>query len=172
MKNIHKIVIGHLNINSIRNKIDVLSDLIIGNIDIFLITESKIDDTFPTSQFKIFGYHLPYRKDRSKCGGGVLLYVREDIPSKLLQFKYDNDIECIIVEISINKRKWLILGLYNAKGPGITNCLKYISKNLDHYFSFYENIIVLGNFNVEITDSTLDEFIGLYNLKCFIKEPT
>ena len=70
MKNIHKIVIGHLNVNSIRNKIDVVSDLIIGNIDIFLITESKIDNTFPTSQFKIFGYHLPYRKDRSKWGVG------------------------------------------------------------------------------------------------------
>ena len=92
----------------------MLSDLIIGNIDIFLITESKIDNTFPTSQFKIFGYHLPYRKDRSKCGGGVLLYVRQDIPSKLLQFKYDDDIECIIIEISINKRKWLISSLCNA----------------------------------------------------------
>ena len=105
-------------------------------------------------------------------GGGVLLYVRKDIPSKLLKFKYDNDIECIIIEISINKRKWLILGLYNAKGPNITNCLKYVSKNLDDYFSSYENIIILGDFNVEITDTTLDEFIGLYNLKCLVKEPT
>ena len=36
-----KLVLGHLNINSIRNKFDGLSDLFIGNIDIFLVTETK-----------------------------------------------------------------------------------------------------------------------------------
>ena len=172
LKNVHKIVIGHLNINSIRNKIDMVSDLIIGKIDIFLITESKIDNTFPTSQFKISGYHLPYRKDRSNFGGGVLLYVRGDIPSKLVEFKYDNDIECIMIEITINKQKWLIIGIYNPNGLRIANCLKYVSKNLDYYFSFYDNIILLGDFNAEITDITMDEFIGLHNLKCLIREPT
>ena len=42
-----KLVLGHLNINSIRNKFDASSDLIIGKIDIFLVTETKIDESFP-----------------------------------------------------------------------------------------------------------------------------
>ena len=172
MKNIHKIVIGHLNINSIRNKIEMVSYLITGNIDIFLITESKIDSTFPTSQFKIPGYQLPYRKDRSKHGGGVLLYVRDDIPSRLLQFKFDSEIECIIIEISIYKRKWLVMGLYNPKGHQIINFLSIIRRNLDYYFRLYDNIILLGDFNAEITDPAMHELIGLYNFKCLIKEPT
>ena len=172
MKNIHKIVIGHLNINSIRNKIEMISDLIRGNIDIFLISESKIDTTFPTTQFKIHGYHLPYRKDRSAHAGGLLLYVREDIPSKLLQFKFDSDIGCIIIEISIFKKIWLIMGLYNPKDQQIVNFLMVISKCLDHYFSLYDNIILLGDFNAEITEVAMDEFSGIYDFKSLIKEPT
>ena len=48
-----KISIGHFNINSIRNKIEFLKEL---NVDIFLISETKLNDTFPTGQFLINGY--------------------------------------------------------------------------------------------------------------------
>ena len=113
LKNVNRIIIGYLNINSVRNKFEMVSDLIRGSIDIFLISETKIDSTFPTSQFKVYGYSLPYRLDRSQNGGGLLLYVREDIPSKLLQPKSLSNIECIRIDISISKRKWLLLGLYN-----------------------------------------------------------
>ena len=58
------VIIGHLNINSIRNKFELLSFLIDGKVDIFLISETKIDDIFPTSQFLISGYSNVYRLDR------------------------------------------------------------------------------------------------------------
>ena len=76
IKNSSRIILGHPNLNSIRNKFDMVSDLISGKIDIFLISETKIDSTFPTSQFKIPGYSSPYRLDRTTHGGGLLLYVR------------------------------------------------------------------------------------------------
>ena len=40
------------------------------------------DDTFPDSQFLTESFSVPYRLDRTAKGGGVLLYIREDIPSK------------------------------------------------------------------------------------------
>ena len=46
-KNLSGNVIAYLNINSIRNKFEVLSEEIKGNIDIFVISETKIDDSFP-----------------------------------------------------------------------------------------------------------------------------
>ena len=61
----HKIIICHLNINSIRNKIDTLANFVVGIIDIMLISESKIDCSFPTGQFIIPGFSPPYRKDRT-----------------------------------------------------------------------------------------------------------
>ena len=45
------VTVGHLNINSIRNKIDNLRDLVNTNLDILTISESKLDSTFPKSNF-------------------------------------------------------------------------------------------------------------------------
>ena len=56
-----RIIMGTLNVNSIRSKILLLADLVIGKLDILLLCETKINNTFPTSQFLISGYSSPYR---------------------------------------------------------------------------------------------------------------
>ena len=61
--NLNKIIFAHLNINSIRNKFDQLADPIKEKIDVLMISESKIDDYFPDSQFFLDGYSTPYRLD-------------------------------------------------------------------------------------------------------------
>ena len=66
-----KLVLGHLNINSIRNKFGALSDLIVDKVDMFLVSETKIDESFPTQQFTMPGYSPPFRRDRSKHAGGL-----------------------------------------------------------------------------------------------------
>ena len=67
-KNIDRIILAHLNINSIRNKIILLTEFIGENIDIFLVSEIKIDKTFPTAQFLISGYSTPFRLDGTNYG--------------------------------------------------------------------------------------------------------
>ena len=47
-----KLILGHVNINSIRNKFDSLIYMLDKNIDIFLISETKLDDSFLSAQFK------------------------------------------------------------------------------------------------------------------------
>ena len=81
-QNINRLVIAHLNINSLPSKFEQLASLIKGNIDILVMSETKIDDSFPMQQFIIEGYVRPYRRDRNKEGGGVLIYVRDDLGSK------------------------------------------------------------------------------------------
>ena len=76
LKNNNKIIFAHLNINSIRNKFDMITNLVKGRIDILLISETKIDNTFPTSQFVIPGFSSPFRLDRSEHGGGLLSFER------------------------------------------------------------------------------------------------
>ena len=53
MKNENRLIIGNLNINSISNKFDQLKLFVQGKVDILIVTETKLDSTFPTSQFKI-----------------------------------------------------------------------------------------------------------------------
>ena len=62
----------------------MLSELIKGFADVFLTSETKVDDSFPEGQFFIDGYHTPLRYDRNGNGGGILLYVREEIPGKAI----------------------------------------------------------------------------------------
>ena len=109
LSNINRLVIGHLNINSLRNKFESLKMLIMGNIDILVITESKLDETFPTQQFSIEGYFLPYRVDRNSSGGGIFIYVREDIPCReLTTLSHNSNMEGIFLEINLRKTKWLV----------------------------------------------------------------
>ena len=70
LQNTKKIFMGHLNINSIPNKFDGIMDVIKEKLDIFLISETKIDDSFPEAQFFYNGYSLPHRRNRAIGVGG------------------------------------------------------------------------------------------------------
>ena len=99
-------IIAQLNINSLRNKFGFLSSQITKYVDILLLSETKLDDSFPTGQFSLNGYSKPYRLDRSSNGGGILLYVRDDIPSRLLtDYKMKDNVELFFVEVNIRKKK-------------------------------------------------------------------
>ena len=50
-KNPNRLIITHLNINSIRNKLEMLKEVIGNKIDILLISETMLDDKFPLSHF-------------------------------------------------------------------------------------------------------------------------
>ena len=82
--NWNKLVFAHLNINSIRNKFELLSEQVRGNVDVLMASETKIDDSFPTGNFLIYGFSPPYRLARDSKSGGIMWYIREDIPSNLL----------------------------------------------------------------------------------------
>ena len=113
INNINEIIIGHLNINSIRNKFKYLKYLIVENIFVLLIFGTKLNNTFPQCQFLLDGFHTPYREDRTDKGGGLLLYVREHIPCANIKFNFCTTIEAIIVEINLKKRKWLLICSHN-----------------------------------------------------------
>ena len=100
-ENYKNLIIGHLNINSVRNKFEMIAE-IIKDFDIFLISESKLDSTFPNAQFKITGFKI-FRCDRNRFGGGLLLYVNDKIPSKFLhKHSISSDIELLWNSIKIN----------------------------------------------------------------------
>ena len=75
----NNIIIGHLNINSIRNKFEMLSMSVAQYVDILMLSETKLDSTFPSIQFLINGFSVPHRLDRNSKGGGILLYVKDKI---------------------------------------------------------------------------------------------
>ena len=84
LKNRNRPITGQLNINSVRNKFDILCSEISPNLDLLLVLETKLDDSFPTAQFLMSGFCKQYRLDRCSNVGCLLLYIREYIPFRLL----------------------------------------------------------------------------------------
>ena len=134
-----------------------------------MISEIKIDDTFPDSQFLIKGFSVPYRLDRTAKGGGILLYIREDIPSKRIKkVTFDESFEGFFIEINLRSKKWLLGCSYNPHRDNITPHLRNISTALDKLSTDYENVILLGDFEVE--EKNQSNFISVHNLKTLIKQ--
>ena len=102
----NKIVAGHLNTNSIRNKLDFLAHQVQRDIDILMILVIKLGESFAPGQLLLDCYSVSFRSDRDGNGGAILLFlfIREDIPSKLLPI--NKNIEGFLVEVNLrNKRK-------------------------------------------------------------------
>ena len=139
VKNVNKVIIGTLNINSLASKFDQLRAVIGRNIDILTIQETKLDDSFPAGQFIIEGYSEPYRLDRNRDGGGVMIYVREDIPSRLLtKHTFNEAIEGMFVEINLRKTKLLFFGLYCSDHSDFgVRTTDYLSQGMGCMISFY-----------------------------------
>ena len=103
----------NININSIRYKFQNFVDLASQYLDVIIIAETKLDDTFPTCQFHIPGFKNPYRLDVTSNSGGLLVYVNEQIISRELKnLTLPKDIQAIQIELNFRKRKWLLLPLY------------------------------------------------------------
>ena len=66
------IIFSYLNINSVRNKFKNMSSLISENIDILIKAETKLDSSFPMTQFLIPGFHHPFRLDINRRSGGII----------------------------------------------------------------------------------------------------
>ena len=125
-------------------------------IDILMITETKLDDSFLASQFLIQGFCTPFRLDRNKNGCGILLYMRSNITStKLNKYIIKNQIEAFFVEIRIRNSTWLLCCSYNPNKLQVASHIQEISNGIYAYCNKYENILIMGDFNVDVTEASL-----------------
>ena len=137
-----------------------------------IIVETKLDDSFPTSQFYIDGYAMPFRRDRNKFGGGILIYVREDIPCKLLKSRnFPDDIEGLFIELNFRKSR-LLLGTCHPPNQHDDYYFQSIGDALDVYCTNYEKYILAGVFNAEENELVMKRFLELYGLKNLVHENT
>ena len=112
VNDVSKLIIVNLNINSVRNKMEFLVEFIRGKVDILMVSEIKIDESFPLGQFKIDGFNARFRLDRNNDGGDIMLFVWENIPAELIASETPL-IEGLYVEVKLKKQKWLISCCYN-----------------------------------------------------------
>jgi len=87
--------------------------LVGGLVDVLSIGESKLDDSFPSSQFYLPNFKAPYRLDVSCNRGGLLTFVKSDIPSRrLFEFDFPSDIQIIPIELTLKTKTWILFNVY------------------------------------------------------------
>ena len=141
-----------------------------------MILVSQQFTTTIQQQFTLDGYSEPYRLDRNRDGGGVLIYVREDIPSKrLTRHNFTKNVEGLFIEINLRKSKLLFFGGYRSDhavyGLNKEDYLEQLSFALDKYSS-YDKILVAGDFNIDDNEEILQDFLFEQNIKNLVKEKT
>ena len=177
VRNKNRLILAHLNINSLRHKFDALKLNVRDRVDILVITETKIDVSFPDAQFTMEGYKPPIRMDRTAQGGGIIIYIREEIHSRLLgRIDSGNDDEGILLEINIRNNKWLLFGGYNPKRENISHYFRNVESLMNKHINKYDNIIILGDFNCDILNNAecnkITDFCMTYSLKNLVNQPT
>ena len=166
-ENTNKLIFTHIIINSLRNEFKLLVDQVKRNIDVLMISESKIDDSFPLRNFLIDGFSKTYRLDREWLGGGILLCIREDVSTNLLEVE-TKAIEGFYVEINLHNDKWLINSSYNPHKNMIGNHLRSLSEKLDIYSTSYDSFVILDDFNIETEEQRIKDFGDNDSLKGLI----
>ena len=171
--------IAHININSLRNKFDYMHNVLAnGLLDILCITETKLDETFRPNLFKCTGYRC-YRKDKSCNSGGMMIFIREDIPhSRLAKYEINDKschIECMVIHIQMKKLKFYLTCLY--KNPKVPNDMfvNATSQLLNQLCADSNENVIVGDMNIDMSkeDNVLDNQIcDSYGLKNIIKKPT
>ena len=75
VKNMNRVIIGHLNVNFMAPKLDAIRTIIPGNVDIMVFSETKLDDSYPTTQLLIEGFGKPFRLERNARGEVAFLFM-------------------------------------------------------------------------------------------------
>ena len=107
--------IVHYNINSILapDRLEQLTDICKTlQIDVLILSESKLDQTIPSNLISLPGYHEPIRHDRNRHGGGVIMYIADYLIYQHhpeLQSEY---FEHLWVDVRVNEKIFAINGLY------------------------------------------------------------
>ena len=145
-------MIGYLNINSLKNKIIGVREMIAKSpLDIFCVDETKIDESFPDAQFIIENYQFPpFRRDRNSKGGGKIVYIKQGLIAKRLRHFETKVSETICIEVTLSKKKWCILFAYRPPKQSKDLFFQEMSNSLNQIVNEYENFVIAGDLNINL----------------------
>ena len=135
-------LLGYLNINSLRNKVTYLRIIFKGlSLDYFVLSETKLDESFPIAQFTLERYEIRSRKNRDKYGGGLIEFVKTGFICKTIPEYTSDKIECIFSEFTISKSKWICFSIYRPPvSSNLTTFFEELTKVVSKAVLKYENI--------------------------------
>ena len=147
-------------------------------VDVISINKTRLDNTIDDPEMKIPGYDL-FRKDRSRNGGGVALYVRNVFNTINKTHTANVYLEAVRVEILKPKAKPILIAtVYRPPNSGsdYMNNLECFLHELDNN---NKEIIFTGDLNCDFLSDVhqahthkLTELLNVHQLEQVITDPT
>ena len=173
--------IRYLNVKSLSNKIDALRQICeISPLEILCVDETKLDSSFPNSQFRINGYIFPpYRRDRDKHGGGKMDFIREGLITKRLENFETKLSERICLELTVsNKIRYILFTYRHLQENNNYVFFNGFNETLIKVVNSHKNITVIGDLNIDVRDpdkdrnNYLSDFVDTFSLSNLINRKT
>ena len=164
----------HLNIRSIRHKLDFLKD-ISDDHDILCFSETHLDQNIEMSEVFIDGFNEPFRKDRNSSGGGVLIYLSNHLVARRradLEFSTD---ETIWIEVQHKPHNFIVCCFYKPPTYSSTTFLSNFETSIDKALDSSSFLILCGDLNIDLlscSNHQIKDILNLYSLRNVISEPT
>ena len=170
----HTLSFLHLNIRSIRNKIDFLKDNFM-DFEVLCFSETHLDITVSSESLGISDcYSNPYRKDRNSHGGGLLMYINTSLAHKR---RPDLEIFCdesIWAELKVKQEIYLI-GLFYSPTTADQTFFNNFNVNIERALEISNNLILVGDLNEDLLNinyRNLRDILLINSLQNVISSPT
>ena len=100
-----------------------------------------------------------------------MFFVKGNLPCKSLTTEIDNLPETIFLGVNVQSSKWLFLSWYKPPSQKEEFFVSNLSKTINAVSAKYDNILLMGDFDLTIENKHLEELLNLFDLKSFIFSP-
>ncbi|WAQ99776.1 hypothetical protein MAR_024149 [Mya arenaria] len=141
------------------------------------ISETKFNENHKTETFHIDGYQVPFRRDRLfNGGGGLAVYVKQNVNCIRRIDLEGDDIEIIWLEIMPTKCKSFLIGSLYRHPESKVAWKEIFDTHIENVQLEEKEIIILGDINRDLLNSKINDewssYILSLGLKQLIKQPT
>ena len=94
-----------------------------------------------------------------------MFYVNENLLRKSLTTEIDNLTKTIFLEVNVQSSKWLFVVCYKPPNQNEKFFISNLSKTMNAFSTKYDNILLIGDFDLTIENKHLEELLNLFNIK-------
>ena len=171
---------AHINTRSLVANFDAfVTHLNLQKYDVIGVTETWLQNGDQENMVNVNSYKFLGKSRVTRRGGGVGLYIRQDIFCETIFSVSLEFIECLWVKLKLSPNNIVIMGiLYRPPNSDVTQFLNYLEDVLSNLYSEYDDILCLSDFNINMLNtnvdscSQLESVFSLFNMSQIISEPT
>ena len=141
------------------------------------VTETWLHPGIDDATVSVEGFNFIHQDRINRRGGGVGLYIKNSIQFNVVNFGCLDFVEYMWVKLLINSKNILLGILYRPPGTNLDSFFQYFEDILSDLYTSYDNIVCLGDFNINLLDlnnktKKLEDIADIFSMKQYIQQPT